>query len=167
MEIYLISENTLKSESYINDNVGGELLLPSIVTAQDIHLQQLIGTKLYKKLKELIKNDDVNGYYKTLMDEYIKPFLINAVMADIQIPLAFKMRNAGIVQTQNDHVNSNYMNDVQTLKTYYEQKMNFYGQRMTDWLCANTEHITEYMYRDDVSQMPADRNAFNTGIYLG
>lgn len=167
MEVYLISEQTLKSESYINDNVGGELLLPSIVTSQDIHLQQLIGTKLYKKLKELVLNDQVDGYYKTLMDEYIKPFLINAVMADIQIPLAFKMRNSGIVQTNNEHVNNNYMNDVQTLKTYYEQKMNFYGARMTDWLCANSEHITEYMYRDDVSQLPSDPGAYNTGLFLG
>ena len=81
MNIYLISEETLKSESYINDNLDPAMILPSIQTAQDMHLQPLIGTKLYKTLMEMVKDNNIEGYYKVLMDEYIRPFLIYAVLA--------------------------------------------------------------------------------------
>lgn len=170
MNIYLISEDTIKSESYVNDNLDSSLLLPSIQSAQDMHLQPLIGTNLYKKLMELIKtnsiNDESNKHYKHLLDKYIRPFLMYAVQMDIQIPLAFKMRNAGIVQSNNEYVNNSYLNDVQSLKTYYEQKMNFYGIRMSDWLQANSNYIPEYNTRKDCSEMPSDCNSYNSGILL-
>ena len=170
MNIYLISEDTIKSESYVNDNLDSSLLLPSIQSAQDMHLQPLIGTNLYKKLMELIKtnsiNDESNKHYKQLLDEYVKPFLMYAVQMDIQIPLAFKMRNAGVIQTNNEYANNSYLNDVQSLKTYYEQKMNFYGIRMSGWLHANSNVIKEYNTRVDCSEMPSDSDAYNSGILL-
>lgn len=166
MNTYLISENTLKTESYINDNMDSAMILPSIMTAQDMHLQPLIGTNLYNKLIEMVQNQEVTGPYKMLMDKYIRPFLIYAVMMDIQIPLAFKNRNAGVIQTNNEYSNNSYMKDVQTLKSYYESKMNFYGLRMTDWLCANSEHIPEYKIRNDRSEMMSDPDNYNTGILI-
>ena len=166
MNIYLISEETLKSESYINDNLDPAMILPSIQTAQDMHLQPLIGTKLYKTLMGMVKDNNIEGYYKVLMDEYIRPFLIYAVLTDIQIPLAFKQRNAGIIQTNNEYVNNSFMNDVQAIKSYYENKMNFYGLRLSDWLKANSNNIKEYCDKDDCSQMKADPHSYNTGICL-
>lgn len=170
MNIYLISEDTIKSESYINDNLDSSLLLPSIQSAQDMHLQPLIGTNLYKKLMDLVDKDEItqesNQHYKYLLDKYIRPFLLYAVQMDIQIPLAFKMRNAGIVQSNNEYVNNSYLTDVQSLKTYYEQKMNFYGIRISDWLQANSNYIPEYNTRKDCSEMPSDSNAYNSGILL-
>lgn len=166
MNIYLISEETLKSESYINDNLDPAMILPSIQTAQDMHLQPLIGTKLYKTLMEMVKENKVEGRYKTLMDEYIRPFLIYAVLTDIQIPLAFKNRNAGVIQTNNEYVTNSYMNDVHAIKSYYENKMNFYGLRLSDWLRANNNDIKEYCSKDDCSQMQADPHSYNTGICL-
>lgn len=166
MEIYLISEKTLKTESYINDNVDSSMILPSIITSQDIHLQQLIGTNLYKKLKSLVSEDKVDGKYKELLDDYIRPFLIHAVMSDIQIPLAFKQRNNGITQGNSEHMNNTFMNEVKELKTYYEQKMNFYGLRMSDWLKANVEYIPEYSIRTDCSEIPSDSGNYNTSILL-
>lgn len=170
MNIYLISEDTIKSESYINDNLDSSLLLPSIQSAQDMHLQPLIGTNLYKKLMDLVDKDEINQesnqHYKYLLDKYIRPFLLYAVQMDIQIPLAFKMRNAGIVQSNNEYVNNSYLTDVQSLKTYYEQKMNFYGIRISDWLQANSNYIPEYNTRTDCSEMMSDSNAYNSGILL-
>lgn len=164
MNIYLISEDTIKSESYIGDNMDPSLILPAIITAQDMHLQPLLGTKLYETLLEKVKSEDVTGKYKHLMDKYIRPFLIYAVLTDIQIPLAYKNRNAGVVQTNNEYVNNTYLSEVQALKSYYENKMNFYGFRLSDYLTSSD--IAEYKEKDNCSQMGANPNSFNTGIYL-
>lgn len=166
-KVYLISEKTLKTESYINDNVDPAFILPAIITSQDIHLQPLIGTKLYKTLKEKVVNNEVEGIYKELLDSYIQPFLVNAVMSDIQLPLAYKIRNAGIVQTNNEYVNNNYLSDAEKLAAFYMNKMNFYGIRLSNFLHANSSKIPEYNEVNDCSDMAADSMAFNTGIYLG
>lgn len=169
--ILLISEKTLKSQSLINDNVGSEFILPSIQTAQDIGLQPLIGTYLYDKLRELVGNgtisNDENASYKTLLDTYITPYLAYKVMSDIQIPLAYKMRNAGIIQTNNEYQTNSIMKDVQQLSTFYDQKATFYANRLSDYLLANSGSYPEYMNWRDYADMPSNKNAYNTGIYLG
>ena len=50
MKVLLISENTLKQDSLINNNVDSVYLLPAIQVAQDQGLQQIIGSKLYEKI---------------------------------------------------------------------------------------------------------------------
>ena len=101
------------------------------------------------------------------MSQYIKPFLIYAVLADIQIPLAFKTRaNGGAVQANTEYTYNSDRKDTQMIAGYYEDKMNFYGFRLTDYLKNNSSLFPEY--RDDSCSCGSDlRQSFNAGIYLG
>ena len=58
--ILLISEDLLKSETIVNDNINSQSITPSILIAQEIGLQQVIGTKLYKKILSLVDGDTIN-----------------------------------------------------------------------------------------------------------
>ena len=75
--ILLISEQTLKADSLINDNVDNQYILPAITLAQDTGLQPLIGTKLFQKLQKLVNDSEIglaaNAIYKTLLDDYVTP----------------------------------------------------------------------------------------------
>ena len=51
MAVLFISEETIKNSTTINGNVDVEMLLPYIKVAQDIHVQQVLGTDLYDKLQ--------------------------------------------------------------------------------------------------------------------
>ncbi len=166
-EVLLISEKTLKSESYINDNVGSEMILPAIQTAQDIKLQPLIGCALYTTLKNKVAASDVDEPYLTLLKTYIKPFLIYAVLADIQIPLAFKTRaNGGAVQANTEYTYNSDRKDTQMIAGYYEDKMNFYGFRLTDYLKQNSTLFPEYCNNNCGCNSDL-RQGFNCGIFLG
>lgn len=165
--VLLISEKMLKTQSYINDNVDSCYILPAIQTSQDIGLQQLIGTRLYDKITYDIANDRLEENYKKLLDDYITPYLIYKVMSDIQIPLAYKSRNAGVVQTSNENVSVVDMNDAQRMAAYYDKKASFYGIRLSDYLCANNNLYPEYRAKDSVADLGADNGAYNTGLYLG
>jgi len=168
-EVLLISEKTLKSESYINDNVGSEMILPAILSAQDMKLQPLLGCSLYAKIKSLVLADanNIPEPYLTLLKTYIKPFLIYAVMADIQIPLAFKIRaNGAAVQANTDYTYNSDRKDVQMIANYYEDKMNFYGFRLTDYLKQNRANFPEFC--DNNCGCNSDlRQDFNSGLFLG
>ena len=166
-EVLLISEKTLKSESYLNDNVGSEMILPAIQTAQDIKLQPLLGCNLYNTLKQMVLAEEVPEPYLTLLKTYIKPFLIYAVMSDIQVPLAFKTRaNGGAVQANTEYTYNSDRKDTEMIANYYEDKMNFYGFRLTDYLKQNSSNFPEYRINDCGCNSDL-RQGFNSGIFLG
>lgn len=170
-EIFLVSEQTLKSRTILNNNVDTSFIAPSIRYAQDAGLQPLIGTKLFNKLKDLVSTGDINNEenedYKKLLDEYITPYLENRVVADIQLSLVFKLRNQGVVQQTGEYIYNSNLRDVQYLIQNYENKANFYSERMSDYLKANNSKYPEYLKIDSCADMPSNKGAYNTGIFLG
>jgi hypothetical protein len=50
--VLLISEDYIKSESNLDNNISGKYLQSAIKLAQDIELQSLIGTKLLEALQK-------------------------------------------------------------------------------------------------------------------
>lgn len=167
--VLLISEATLKKNSVINNNVDGMYILPAIEYAQDAGLQPLLGTKLYNKLMDLVADGSIQTEtdYKVLLDEYITPYLLNKVTADIQIPLTYKLRNQGVVQQTDANVYQPSMKDLQFVIQNYENKANFYGSRLSDYLHANHSKYPEFCKVDSIADMPSNSGAYNTGIYLG
>lgn len=167
--VFLISTATMKKNSVVNNNVDDMYLLPSIEIAQDAGLQPLIGTKLYNKLMDLVEDSSITGAteYKYLLDEYIAPYLINKATADIIIPLSYKMRNQGVVQQTSEYTYSPSLKDTQYVIQNYENKANFYGNRLSDYLKANRSKFPEYCSIDSCADMPSDSGSYKTGIYLG
>lgn len=167
--VFLISEATMKKNSVVNNNVDGMYLLPAIDFAQDAGLQPIIGTKLYNKLMNLVEDGSIIQAtdYKYLLDEYITPYLVNKVTADIQIPLSFKLRNQGVVQQTDTNTYVPSMKDIQYVIQNYENKANFYSNRLSDYLRANRSKYPEYCSVDSCADMPSNKDAYNTGIFLG
>lgn len=167
-KIFLISEDVLKNETILNDNVGSEFIHPAIETSQDIYLQQLIGTELLNKLYDLvkdgtIKNDD-NTKYKTLLDDYITNYLKFKVLSEITIPLAYKYRSSGVIQVTNDHTINTTMRDAGLVQNHYEMRATFYAERMTKYLKNN--NFPEYGNTRNGSDYKADPEAYKTNIVL-
>lgn len=165
-KVYLISEQTLKSETIMNDNVGNEYVGPAIETSQDIYLQQLIGTELLDKLYNDIEAGTITSPYTTLIDDYITNYLKYKVLAEITIPLAYKYRNSGLVQANGDHYQQSALKDAITVQNHYEMRATFYGERMTKYLNANADKFPEYRSTRDSSDIMADSESYNTGWVL-
>lgn len=166
----LISDETLKSETIINDNTGSEFLAPAIETSQDIYLQQLIGTELLDRLYDLVITNDIvkdeHAAYKTLLDDYITNYLKFKVLSEVTIPLAYKYRNVGVVQTTHDNVQSTTLRDAQLVANHYELRATFYAERMSKYLCANADLYPEYKSTRNGADMMADPDAYNTNWVL-
>lgn len=167
--VFLVSTKTLKENSVINNNVDDMYVLPAIEYAMDAGLQPIIGTKLYNRLMDMVEDGTIenNEDYKYLLDEYITPFLLNKVTAEIQIPLAFKLRNQGVVQQTGENTYVPSLKDMQYVTQNYENKANFYSNRLSDYLKANRKKYPEYCSVDSSADMPSNKNAYNTGLYLG
>lgn len=168
--VFLISEKILKSETIINDNMGSEYIQPAIETSQDIYLQQLIGTELLDKLYDLVENgqieEEANLHYKELIDEHVTNYLKYKVLSEIVIPLAYKYRNVGVVQTTHDNIQNTSLRDAQLVANHYDLRANFYADRMSKYLCANSDKFPEYKSMRTSSDYMANSDAYTTNWVL-
>lgn len=80
-DVLLISEQRLKNNTPINDNVDSSELRFSIQQAQQIFIQETLGTNLYEYILKLVKDGDIDDPqyvdYKELLNNFITPTLIS------------------------------------------------------------------------------------------
>lgn len=172
--VLLITETTLKRNTVINDNVDACYITPSIIKAQDMGLQPLIGSVLYKKLCDIAAYyadphatpRPADEPYLDLLHDYVYPYLYNKVTAEVQWALFAKIKNNGIVTSQDQQTEQMSISDCEYLRKKYEYDADFYGQRLTDYLKANANIYPEYMKRETCADIKADATAYKTNIVL-
>lgn len=142
--ILLISEKTIKENSLVSNNVDSKYIQNSIRTAQDISLQPIIGSKLFKRLCEGVENNNLTELETELIRTYIQPILINSVMSDLVLQLTFKFRNLGAVQTTDTNIIVPSLKDLQYIREDYNNKAAFYMNRLSDYLKANCTKFSQY-----------------------
>ena len=108
-KVLLISEDTLKTYSYINENVQSDELRYAILTSQNIEIQESLGTNLYQYMLDLVDSGDIflAGYstYKTLLDVYIQPALTAYSLARALDNFIAKFMSVGLVQNRSEQGN--------------------------------------------------------------
>ena len=94
--VLFISEARLKSLTAIHDNVEPNDLMPFVLQAQDIYVQDVLGTKFYNSLKTAVSGGTLTTEETTLINDYISPELANYSLY-LAIPtLNYKFKNKSI-----------------------------------------------------------------------
>jgi len=93
-----ITPKDLKRYSVFSGNLDTDKFIQWIEVAQEIHIQNYLGTQLYEKIETLITTDalDANPTYKTLLETYIKPMTIHWSQVEMLPFLAYTVSNGGI-----------------------------------------------------------------------
>ena len=165
--VLLISEDFVKTNSNISDNMFGKFLLPAIREAQHIRLQSVIGTRLYESLLQKVTANTLTEQYKELVDDYVQWFLLYQVLSDVIDIIDVKFVNMGTVRNRDEYVDNISDNERVRLKHNYEYKADWYCKQMQEYLLNNRQQFEEL---DDCacSTMKANlKSAASTGIWLG
>lgn len=171
MTVLLISEDYVKTNSGLDDNVYGKFLMPAIKEAQEIGLQSIIGGNLYEAIMGMvadgsIQNDDAFDY-KYLLDKHIQPYLLYKTIVDLLPIIGTKIANIGTVVTNDEHVVNLSKNERDNLGTYYQYRADFYCRRMQEYLCKNRTLYPE-LQDCDCDKMKANlTSAATCPIWLG
>ena len=165
--ILLISEDTLKTYSHLNDNVWGKSLTPAIITAQDIYLQKFLGSCLYKKVLELVKSGEIRNenyvMYKELLDNYIANFLIYQTLANLIPEISTKITNMGLVTSSDEHVQNVTQGERDLVMGQYQKYADAYCKMMQDFLKENRDSFPEL----NCCGAPNLDSSAETGLWLG
>lgn len=169
--VLLISEQYIKANSGLDDNVYGKFLLPAMKEAQDINLQSIIGTSLMEKLCELVKTGEItlddNWNYKYLLDKHIQPYLMYMTISNIIPLVGSKLSNLGAIISNDEHVENLSKNDKDSLKDYYALRSDHYARQMQKYLIHNRIIYSE-LNDCDCENMNANlKSAATCPIWLG
>jgi hypothetical protein len=172
MGVLLISEIKLKNFTNINKNVDMDVLKSEIQIAQQIDLQTILGTKFYNHLLSQITatGNTFNNNEKTLVDEYIQPFLIQQAYFQCIPHLMYRSMNRGIVEGTMENATSVDIETMKYLRTIQKQRADFYMTRLQDYLLIGRgqNQFPDYVTQSTIDGMIPDRSQkYNNGIFLG
>lgn len=173
MNVLLVSEDYIKTNSNLNENVWGEYLLPAIKTSQDMGLQSIIGSCLYNALIDMVSDSSItastNTQYKVLLDDYVQDYLMYATITDLVPIIGVKLANLGVVVSNDEHVQNLSETERNNIQGYYEKKTDFYAKRLQSFLNSNKDSFPELKCgcECDGTIKPNLDSAASTGIFLG
>jgi len=160
----------IKQKSIIGGTVDPDKIVQFVEVAQDTHIQNYLGGKLYNKMQELIINntidDSANANYKLLLETYIKPMLIWFTQADYMPFSAFQISNGGVYKHTSENSVSATMEEINMLTRSALETAEFYTRRFMDYMDFNSELYPEYTSTAN-EEMHPDRDVNFGGIYLG
>ncbi len=164
-----ISEQWLKDNSVVDENVDPQLLRPAIVEAMDIAIHPILGTTLYDKLKADVTGATLAGDYLTLMDTFIAPALKYFTMVELTPEMLVKYMNKAVVEKSSENSNPIDFKKMSWMMKRWADKAEYYAERLKGHLCENSELFPEYenpeFGKDKLK--PQKGSSFTEGMFLG
>ena len=164
-KVLFLSVDYLRDETVINGNVDGEVLEPFIIVAQNLHIEQITGTNLYNKLIADITAGSVTGVYKTLLDDYIQPALLQWSLFECLPFINYNFTNKSISTQDSDNSTAVSLEDVKYLRANIKDVAEYYSTRAIAYLKDNEDSFDELGTNgDDCSDIAASNEAYFSGI---
>ena len=161
-----IKAKDLKSNSILNGNVDTDLFINFIKIAQQMHVQNYLGTKLYDAITTKIRTSTLTGDYLDLVTDYVQPMLIHFAMVDY-LPFAnYQIRNGGVFKHRSENSESTTKDELDILVQKHRTFADFYAKRFVDYMAISAnDKFTEYWTNSNNDMYP-DTNPNPTGWVL-
>jgi hypothetical protein len=153
-----ITPNDLKQNSILNGNVDTDLFINFIKIAQQMHIQNYLGTQLYNAITTKLNTSSLTGDYLDLVVDYIQPMLIHYAMVDY-LPFAnYQIRNGGVFKHRTDNSESTTKEELDLLVQKHRGFGDFYAKRFVDYMgIYASSKFPEYWTNANDNMFP-DRN---------
>jgi hypothetical protein len=160
-----ITPKDLKQNSLIDGNVDTDKFIQFIKIAQEIHIQNFLGTRLYDKISADIIAGTLTGNYLSLVSDYVKDMLIHYAMVDYLPFSAYQVANGGVYKHNSENSVNATKSEIDALCEKHRQFAQFYTRRFIDYMCFNNELFPEYNQNQNEDMYP-DKESNFTGWVL-
>lgn len=160
-----ISRTDIVKNSILDGNIDTDKFIQFIKIAQEIHIQNYLGTDLYDKISNDITGNSLTGAYQTLVNKYVQPMLIHYAMADYLPFAAYQVKNGGVFKHQSENAESVQKSEVDYLVNKERDFAEYYTRRMIDYITFNISSFPEYNTNNNEDIYP-DKDALYHGWVL-
>ena len=165
MEALFITRNDIVKFTAMNGNTDVDKFIQFVKIAQDIHIQNYLGSKLFQKLQADIVAGTLAGNYEMLVETYVKPMLIHWGMVEYLPFAAYTVANKGVYKHSSENSENVDKNEVDYLLEKERSIAQNYTQRFIDYMSFNETLFPEFRANVNNDVYP-DSNTINIGWYL-
>ena len=156
-----ISRTDLVKNSIIDGNTDTDLFIQFVKIAQEIEVQNYLGTDLYNKISADIIAGTLSGNYLSLVNDYIQPMLIWYAQAEYIPYAAYQIKNGGVFKHTSENSETVSKSEVDYLVNKARNTAEYYTQRFLDYINNNSNLFPEYSQNTGGDVYPDSDATFN------
>lgn len=156
-----ISRTDLVKNSIIDGNTDTDLFIQFVKIAQEIEIQNYLGTDLYNKISADIIAGTLTGDYLNLVNDYVQPMLIWYAQVNYYPYAAYKIKNGSISKHVSENSESVSKSEVDYLVAKARDTAEYYTRRFIDYMSFNSSTFPEYNSNSDSDVYPSNDSLFN------
>jgi hypothetical protein len=166
--VLFISENFVKDNTLLHENIDFKFIRPVIMLSQDIHLQPKLGTTMFNELKTQIIGGSLTTANTTLLNDYIQPMLLYWVQAEAPAAISYKFLNKGLMQQSSENSSTSSLDEINFISQKYKDKAEWYTERLVNFLLENDADYPAYRNPESgLDIIQPDTRTYSTGMFLG
>lgn len=159
MATLIIAPEEVSKNTQLKGNIDSDRINPHILSVQDLYLGYILGNKLLAKLLDIIAsgtmNDAANEKYKTLWNQYVRPFMWHMVAFKVVEFISFTVGESGVQQKAQDQGVPATGGDRASIMASYRTNAQGYQNLLVDYLCSNSQDYPEFIeYQGQGKQKP-------------
>ena len=160
-QVLFVSPADVIKRTGINGNVDRDQMIQFIKIAQDIHIQNILGTNLFEKIATDIAADSLSGNYLTLFTNYIQDMVIHYSAIEILPYIHYKVANGGIYIKGAENGESVTKQDLDYLVQKERDIAEHYSRRFVDHMAFYSSLYPEYNTSSNDDMYPSKNQNFN------
>ena len=143
-EALLIGRSDVVKFTSMNGNVDTDKFIQYIKISQDIHIQNFLGTDLFKKIQADIIAGTLTGDYLNLVNVHIKPMLIHWAMVEYLPYAAYTIANKGVFKHSSENAENVSKEEIDFLIEKERDTAQYYTDRFISYMSFNNSLFPEY-----------------------
>jgi hypothetical protein len=160
-----ITREDLVRNTALGGNVDTDKFVQFIKIAQQIHIQNFLGTKLYNKISADILASTLSGDYLDLVNDYVQPMLIHFAMVEYLPWAAYTIANKGVYKHSSENAQNVDKEEVDFLVGKEQKIADYYSRRFLDYMSFNAaSKFPEYYTNSNDDVWPEKDSYFSSWV---
>lgn len=164
MEVLFVTPTDIKRYTALNGNVDNDKFLQFVKIAQDIHIQQYLGTRLFDKIKTDIVDNTLEEPYTSLLNNYIKPMVVHWALVEFLPFSAVTISNKGVYKPTSENAEIVSKVEVDALQDKQRDLAQYYTRRFIDFMCFNSNIFPEYLNNSNSDIYPEKDSSYTNWV---
>jgi len=161
-----IKRDDLVKNTALNGSVDTDKFIQFVKIAQEIHIQNYLGSDLYNKISADIIAGTLSGDYLDLVNDYVQPMLIHFAMVEYLPFAAYTIANGGVYKHNSENSSLADKQEIDSLIAKERDYAEYYTQRLIDYLSFNAPSKFPEYYSNNNEEIYPDKNALFNGWKL-
>lgn len=160
-----ITREDLVRNTALGGNVDTDKFVQFIKIAQQIHIQNFLGTQLYNKISADILASTLSGDYLDLVNDYVQPMLIHFAMVEYLPWAAYTIANKGVYKHSSENAQNVDKEEVDFLVGKEQKIADYYSRRFLDYMSFNAaSKFPEYYTNSNDDVWPEKDSYFSSWV---